>query len=294
MAALNYATEYASALAQAYPYVLNFGALYNVENDSRYRWVNAKTIEIPSISTTGRVDGDRDTIEQAKRNYDNAWESKTLIHHRKWSTLVHPIDIDETNMAASISNITQVYNEENKFPEMDAYTVSEIYKLWTGKSKTADTTELSEATILKVFDKMMEDMDDARVPAKGRILYVTPAIKTMLKNADHLSRTIQNGENRIDRSVAELDSVEIIAVPKDLMKTKYDFDEGYKVDGDAKQINMFLVHPSAIITPEKYTFARLDEPSAGSEGKYIYFEESYDGVFILNKRVGGIAFNTEA
>ncbi len=293
MAALNYATEYAGTLAQAYPYVLNFGALYSTENDGRYRWVNAKTIEIPSITTTGRVDGDRDTIATAKRNYDNAWEMKTLTHHRKWSTLVHPMDIDETNMAASISNITQVYNEEHKFPEMDAYTVSELYKLWTEAGNTPDKTVLTAENVLSVFDKMMEDMDEARVPAKGRILYVTPAVKTLLKNADQLSHVINNGDAKVERSVADLDSVEIIAVPKELMKTEYDFTTGWKVGGGAKQINMLLIHPSAVITPEKYTFARLDEPSAGSEGKYIYFEESYDGVFILNKRMGGLAFNAE-
>lgn len=294
LATINYATEYAGTLAQAYPYVLNFGALYAAENDSRYRWVNAKTIEIPSITTTGRVDGNRDTIATAKRNYDNAWEMKTLTHHRKWSTLVHPMDIDETNMAASISNITRVYNEEHKFPEMDAYTVSEIYKLWTGAGKTPDKTVLTTENVLSVFDAMMEAMDEARVPAKGRILYVTPAVKTLLKNADQLSRAFANGEAKIDRSVADLDSVEIVAVPKDLMKTEYDFTSGWKVGGGAKQVNMLLVHPSAVITPEKYTFARLDEPSAGSEGKYVYFEESYDGVFILNKRMGAIAINAEA
>ena len=53
--ALNYAVEYSRALAQAFPYVLNFGALYATPNNGRYRWVNAKTIEIPSIKTTGRV-----------------------------------------------------------------------------------------------------------------------------------------------------------------------------------------------------------------------------------------------
>lgn len=293
MAVLNYATQYAAALAQAYPYVLNFGALYNAENDSRYRWVNSKTIEIPSITATGRVDGSRDTIAQAKRNYDNAWESKTLSHHRKWSTLVHPMDIDETNMVTSISNITQVYNEEQKFPEMDAYIISEIYKLWTAQGKTADTTALTEKNILSVFDSLMQSMDEARVPQNGRKLYVTPAVNTMLKNAEALSRHINNGESIVSRSVNGLDSVEIIVVTSDLMKTEYDFTVGWKVKSTAKQINMFLVHPSAVITPEKYTFARLDEPSAGSEGKYVYFEESYDGVFILNKRVGAISFNIE-
>ena len=72
--AINYATEYSRALSQMWPYMLNFGALYGTPNNNRYRWVNAKTIEIPSISTTGRVDADRDTVAFAQRNYDNAWE----------------------------------------------------------------------------------------------------------------------------------------------------------------------------------------------------------------------------
>ena len=120
MAALNYATSYERTLDQAFPYVLNFGALYATPNNGRYRWVNSKTIEIPRLSTTGRVNADRDTIAQASRNYDNSWETKTLANERKWSTLVHPMDVDETNMTATIGNITQVFNEEQKFSEMDA------------------------------------------------------------------------------------------------------------------------------------------------------------------------------
>lgn len=117
MAALNYVTKYSQALAQAYPYVLHFGALYNTPNNGRYRWTGAKTIEIPSIKTTGRVDSNRDTIALAQRNYDNSWEPKTLRNQRKWSTLVHPMDIDQTNDVATINNITSVFNNEQKFPK---------------------------------------------------------------------------------------------------------------------------------------------------------------------------------
>ena len=124
---LNYAQSYQQALAQAYPYVLHFAALRSTENDARFKWTGANTIQIASLSTTGRTDADRDTITAAKRNFENAWEPKTLSNHRQWSTLVHPMDIDETNQVASIQNITQVFNEEQKFPEMDAYLVSKIF-----------------------------------------------------------------------------------------------------------------------------------------------------------------------
>lgn len=303
-AGVNYATEYSRALSQMWPYVLNFGALYSTPNNGRYRWVNAKTIEIPSITTSGRVDADRDTIAFAQRNYSNKWETKTLDNERKWSTLVHPMDIDQTNMVATIANITQVFNEEQKFPEMDAYTISKIYADWTttaaGDSshdaytgKTADTTVLTAANVLGVFDDLMLKMDNARVPGNGRILYVTHEVKTLLKSAQNISRSIsvEDGPNAIDRRVSRLDQVEIVGVPSTLMKTLYDFSNGWAVANTAKQINMMLIHPLAVITPVSYTFSQLSAPSALSEGKYVYYEESFEDVFILNKKADAIQFN---
>lgn len=301
--ALNYADQYQRTLEQNFPYVLNYGALYASPNNGKYRWLDSKTIEIPSISTTGRVDADRDTIAFAQRNYQNAWVPKTLTNERKWSTLVHPRDIDETNMVATIGNITQVFNEEHKFPEMDAYLISTTYDLWTkaknpdtGENHVADTTTLTTANILSVFDSLMLKMDNGRVPGNGRILYVPFEILNILKEAEKISRSmdITSGPNAIDRRVNRLDQVEVIGVPSTLMKTLYDFSEDYKIDDDAEQINMFLVHPSAVITPVSYTFSRLDAPSAMSEGKYVYYEESFEDVFILDNKSNAIQFNVSS
>ncbi|MCC0752996.1 capsid protein [Clostridioides sp. ZZV13-5731] len=293
---LEYAKEYSQALAQAYPYVLHFGELYATENNGRYRWTGSKTIEIPTISTTGRVDSNRDTITAAQRNYDNAWEPKVLTNQRKWSTLVHPADIDQTSYVASIGNITKVYNEEQKFPEMDAYCISKIYADWTALGNTADTTVLTTANILEVFDSLMEKMTEARVPAVGRILYVTPGVDTLIKNAKEIQRTvnIKDGGTSLNRQTTDIDSVKIVKVPSNLMKTVYDFTTGWKAGAGAKQIFMSLVHPSAVITPVSYQFATLDEPRAVTEGKYLYFEESFEDVFILNKKADAVQFVVEA
>lgn len=294
-ATLNYATEYSRALSQAFPYALYFGKLYSTPNNNRYRWINAKTIEIPSISTTGRVAADRDSIGTAQRNYDNAWESKTLTNQRKWSTLVHPMDIDQTNLVASISNITKTFNEEQKFPEMDAYTISKIYADWTAQSMTADTEAPTSDNVLGKFDDMMLAMDNARVPVTGRVLYCTNEVKKLLKSAAGITRNWEvqgrTGKDGISREVSFLDGVEIIPVPAELMKTAYEFTEGWKPATGAQQINMVLINPLAVITPVSYTFSKLDAPSALTEGKYYYYEEAFEDVFILNKKKDAIQFN---
>lgn len=298
MAAVNYAEAYERALAQAYPNVLNFGELYNVANNQTYRFVDSKTIHIPSISVSGRKNVNRDSIDGVfQRNVDNDWETKTLTFYREWSTSVDPADVMDTNMVLTIQNATKVFNETQKFPEKDAYTVSKIYADWVAEGKTADTTALTVDNVLTVFDKLMEGMDEALVPAQGRLLYVTPAVKTLLKQASNigLSRNVQSGANTINRVVDRLDEIKLITVPSFLMKTAYDFSGvGFKPEADAKQINLFLVHPTAILTPNKYAFVGMEAPAAGTKGDYIYYEKEYADVFILNNRTGAIAFNVSA
>ena len=132
------------------------------------------------------------------------------------------------------------------------------------------------------------------VPSSGRILYVTPYVKTLLKNAAQigLSRNVQSGPNAINRVVDRLDEITLNTVPSTLMKTAYDFNKiGFSVASGAKQVNMFLVHPSAILTPSKYSFVGVEAPTAGTKGDYIYYEKEYSDVFILNNRTDAIAYN---
>ena len=289
MANLNYAEQYSRELAQAYPNVLNFGRLWSTENSTKYKVIDAKTIKIPTISTKGRVAGNRDTIGTFTRNFDNSWETKTLSNNRQWQTLVHPQDVNQTNMVASIANVTKVMNEEQKFPEMDAYLISTLYSLKNAKETiTQETADLTVENVLAKFDALMDKMDEARVPQAGRILYCDTFTKTLVDNAIALSRT--TGTAVIQRAVTRLEEVDVISVPSYLMKTAYTFTEGYVASGSAKNIAMLLVHPSAVLPVVSYEFAQMQEPSAMSQGKYVYFEESFEDVFILDKKHDAIQF----
>lgn len=293
VAALNYAENYGRTLEQAFPYVLYFGRLYATPSNGRYRiGDNGKTCYFPHISTGGRVDADNDTISTAARDYENSWEPKTLRNHRKWKTTVHPRDVDLTNMATTIENITTEFNNSQKFPEMDAYCVSRIYADWRELLFAPTIATLTTTNVLDMFDELMQRMDEKRVPATGRVLYLTPKISRMLKNASGVSRSFntQGGGSNIDRIITALDNVEIVVVPPELMKTAYSFNKGWAPAAAAKQIDMLLIHPLTVITPVNYEFSKLDEPGANTDGMYIYFERSDEDVFVLNYKANGIQF----
>ena len=294
MASLNYAEQYQRALANAFPYSLYFGALWSTPNTNRYRFVDAKTIQIPHMTTTGRVDANRDTIATASRNYDNDWETKTLTHQRKWSTLVHPKDIEQTNLVTTITNITQTFNQFQKFPEMDAYLISKVYSDWKALGMTETTMQTGDYPVYSTFRKMMLAMNNKRVPLAGRKFYVTNEILDQLETELFKMRKMTATESAINGGVMSVDGVTVEAVPQELMKTLYNFTEGWTVGTGAKQIDMVLLHPLVILPVISYSFVKLDPPCAMSEGKYDYYEESFEDVFILNKQADGIQFVVEA
>lgn len=175
---------------------------------------------------------------------------------------------------------------------MDAYLISKAYADWRTCGKVPDTVTLTTTNILEWFDKLMARMTNHRVPLVGRLLYIVPEVDTLLKEAQGLTRNInvQMASPAVSRAISNLDRVQIEVVPDDMMKTVYDFTEGWAVGASAKQIKMVLIHPSVIITPTSYETVLLDPPSAGSEGKWDYYEESHEDVFMLATKINAAEF----
>lgn len=290
---LNYAKEYSQALAQAYPYVLYFGALWNaVKPDVKF--LRNDTVILPSLSVKGRKNGDRDSIGTFGRNFNNDEEPKKLKTHRTWDTLIHPRDIDETNHVATIQNITKVMNEEQKFPEMDAEMITALYSLKNALETIQAGEVLTLANVLTKFDALMDKMDEARVPAAGRLLYCDTYTKTLIDTAKEAARNLSATDTAVARSLDRIGEVEVIGVPTTAMKSKYNFtNDGFEVDENAVDVKMMLIHPSAVIPVISYDFAQLGAPSSLSQGKWTYFEESFEDVFIFNKKHAGIQFYIE-
>ena len=289
----NYAEQYEQILVQKYEAEQKSWALY--QSNPGIGWVNAKTIKLPYISTSGYKDHTRTGAFQAG-TLTNTWEPKTLSHDRDVEFFIDSMDVDETNLALEVANITNVFETEQAIPERDCYTFSKLYADYTTTySRTADTTVLTAQNILGVFDGLMQVMDDASVPEEGRILYVTPTAKKLLKEADGITRYLNVGDPQTapSRIVHSLDDVEIVGVPSARMKTAYDFTTGAVPAQGAGQINLILVHPKSVVARVVHEYIRMFEPGSDSRtgDGYIYQNRAYWDAFLLSQRVAGIAFN---
>lgn len=199
-----------------------------------------------------------------------------------------------------MANIQNVFEEEQAIPEKDSYRFSKLLtEATTYKSagSVVDETVLTASNILEWFDEQMSIMDDKSVPQEGRILYLTSAMQKLLKNAEGITRTISVGAaGVIDRRVHGLDDVTLKSVPSARLKTKYDFTTGCVPAVDAKQINMILVHPSCVISRDKYAYMKLFTPGSDSRtaDKYVYQNRYYTDTFLIERKACGIAINKES
>ena len=227
----------------------------------------------------------------------NDWEPKKLSHDRDIEFFIDPMDIDETNLTLSVANIQNTFETEQAIPEKDSYRFSKLHAELTEYAGRIDSTVIDAANFLEMFDTEMAYMDEAGVPEEGRILYVTPSMRKIVKTAEGIQRTITvNTPSTINRKVHSLDDVTIKMVPASRMKTKYDFTDGCVAAEDAKQINWILIHTSCVVCRDKYSYIKLFTPGTDSRTAdgYLYQNRAYGDLFLLEKKVDGCVMNVDA
>jgi len=293
---INYAEQFSQFLVQKYEAEMRSYGL--TQSNPQIQWLNAKTIKLPVITLSGYKDHTR-SIGFNSGNLANTWEAKELKFDRDVEFFVDAMDVDETNMVASVANIQTVFETEQAIPETDAYRFSKLYSDFVRLGGSVDTTTLTTANFLTWFDTAMEDMDDAGVPEEGRILYLTPAMFKIAKNAQGLTRFIDvkgMSDGTVNRKVWDLDDVEIVKVPSARMKTAYDFTDGFTPARHSGQINCIAVHPNSVVARERYAYIKMFAPGTDSRtgDGYIYQNRKYGDLFVLAQRVAGIAINADA
>lgn len=298
MTVLNYAEQFSPILEQKYAKELTSFDLF--QSNPQVKFLDAQTIKLPSIVVSGYKDHNRTTIGFNSGTISNEWEPKKLTHDRDIELVIDPMDVDETNQVVSIANVQNTLESEQTIPEKDSYVYSKLFQeaqTYATSGATISNEALTAENILAQFDDAMEKMDEASVPTEGRILYVTPAVNKLFKQAKDLQRVIgATGNGTVTRSIYDIDDVKIKVVPSSRLKTKYDFSNGCVAASDAKQINFILIHPTATVTRDKYSYINVFTPGHDSRtaDNYLLQSRFYMDSFLIKNRAKGIYINAQA
>ena len=296
MAVLEYATIFSNVLRELYGQELTCDDLYHSNSDIQI--VNGKDIKIPKLSVSGYKDHTRGGSFNSG-TYSNGYETKTLDHDRDIEFAVDPLDVDETNLVVTVSNIQNRFEKTQAIPELDSYTYSKIYAEAKRVNAKIKTTALTSANVLSDFDDNLEVFAEAGVPLDRVILYATPSYKKLLKNAEGIQRTLEvSSSSGIDRRVRSIDDInKIVEVPSARMKSLFDFTDGCKADSTAKQIDYILIDPEAQVSRVKYAYIKMFTPGTDSRtaDNYMYQNRKVNGTFGIDELLkSGVIIHAEA
>lgn len=298
MAVYDYAELFMRELAQKYSREL---VSYDLTlSNPNIKFINAQTIKIPRMTVSGYKDHNRNSIGFNAGSVTNDWEPKKLEFDRDIEIPIDPMDIEETNLVVEMANIQNVFEEEQAIPEKDSYRFSKLLTeatTYADAGAVIDKAALDAATVLEWFDEQMSIMDDKSVPEGGRLLYLTSTMRKHLKNAPQVTRSLSAGAmGVIDRRVHQLEDVTLKTVPSERFKTQYNFTSGCVPAEAAKQINMMLVHPSCVISRDKYAYMKVFTPGTDSRtaDKYLYQNRYFTDTFLIERKACGIAINQDA
>lgn len=210
------------------------------------------------------------------------WESKEFNYDRGRRLTVDTMDNEET-AHMSFGLLAGEFIRTKVAPEMDAWRFAKYAKL-AGTTVSTDFDTIEDFCI--AINEATTTMDEAEVPAEGRLLYTTPTLHNALTTLDSYKSKEMFG--RFSKVVRVPQSRFYSAV--DLMDGKKD-DEltgGYRKNENGKKLNFMIIHPKSVIQFTKHRVNKTITPEANQTADaWMYFyraygiTEAYD-----NKRMG--------
>ena len=245
-----------------------------------FDWTGAHTIKVYKISTS--------TMNDYKRNGpvpDGQWsrfgpiadldattEEMALNKDRSFTFAIDKLDTDETAQQLAAASALARQNREVVIPEVDSYTYG-VMAANAGHKPAA--LALTAANIFEEITKASLALDNAEVPETGRVLLVTPAVYTLMKQSPDITLDSDVGqEMRLRGVISMMDGAAVVKVPAVRLPADFGF---------------LMAHPSATVAPTKLEDFRIHQDPPGISGALVEGRIVY-GALVLDNKANAIYY----
>lgn len=246
--------------------------------NTNYDWTGAHSIKVYKISTSPLNDyarnrtssnaEDKESISRYGKLLDLSatTEEMMLKHDRSFIFNVDRLDTDETRAQLEAGTALARELREVVVPEVDTNCYS-VMTIGAGHKPTA--AALTAENIYPSVLAASQALDDAEVPETERVLVVTPATYTLLKQAVEFDHTEIGAEMRTRGVVAMIDGAAVVKVPSSRLPSKFGF---------------MLAHPSATVAPIKLEDFGVHNDTPLASGSIVTGRICYDAFVLDNKK----------
>ena len=250
-----------------------------------FDWTGAHTVAVWKIGTVPMndysrnrgSDYDEESVATLSRygkiiDLDAQTEEMMLTKDRSFIFNVDRLDEDETAGQVAAASALARELREVVVPEVDTY----AYNVMVTKAGTkATAAALTKENVYTSILAGSEALDAAEVPDTERVLVVTPAAYTLLKQATAFDSTDVGAEMKLKGVVGILDGMAVIKVPASRLPENFGF---------------MIAHPSATVAPVKLEDYGTHNDTPLSSGTIVTGRICYDA-FVLDNKAKGIYYH---
>lgn len=237
-----------------------------------FAWDGAHTVKIYKAATVGMNDYDREGSGSNWSRYGKVQgisattEEMTITKDRSFTVATDALDEDETKSVLGSATVLARQIREVVIPEVDTHTYG---VMCDGAGTKPTAVALTAENIYTEILKGNEALDNAEAPETGRVLVLTPATYTLLKQCkDVVMETDIGNELRLKGVLAMLDGCMVVKVPANRLPEKFGF---------------MIAHPCATVAPTKLESYVVHKNPPGISGYLLEGRVCYDAFVLDNK-----------
>ena len=227
---------------------------------------------------------------------DVGWEIFRLQWVRGKQFRIDYIANEET-AGIIIGNALEEFHRLKVIPEVDAARFSFIADqaaVSLGNMETGVT--IAANAIISKFNDVFEWMFDHGVPEEEQVIFVSPAVMTLIRNTNEIYKILKQEDYRseagVNFTVEKYMGRPIVQVPSDRFFTNVLLTQnGYRAQTNSYVINFMVVSTKATVPVRKLEYEKIYGPEmsglAGFHG-YIINYLLYHGIFVPRNKVPGI------
>ena len=252
-----------------------------------YDWTGAHSVKVWKVTTACMNDYARNVnsedpgsvagISRYGQLFDlnSQTEEMMLKKDRSFIFNIDRLDQDETAGQVEAESALARQLREVVIPEVDKY----VYNVMAaGAGKKANAVALTIDNIYSYVLAGSAYLDDKEVPDTERVLVVTPASYTLLKQATEFDSTDIGADLKIKGVVSVLDGMQVVKIPANRLPNNFGF---------------MIAHPSATVAPTKLEDYGVHNDTPLSSGTIVTGRICYDA-FVLDNKKDGIYYQPTA
>ena len=267
------------------------------DNTGQVKYTGGNEVKIPTISTQGLGDYDRDN-GFVRGAVTLSYETYKMTQDRGRTFSLDAMDVDESNFIANAGNVMGVFQSEHVIPEIDSYRYSKIFALAKAGAKVTEGYTAAKATIVEKLKADIQAIRNTVSLNEDLVIIMSPITAGILSDALENSRRIDIGnfkQGEIDLTIKKFDGLPIIEVPSARLKTLYKKQDGKTVgqeagglvaDTTSKDINWIITPKNAPIAVSKTDLTRIFNPMENQQANAWKIDyRKYHDIWIPKQRL---------